>query len=117
MRIGVPKETAPGERRVALVPESGKKLRQAGYEIAVEAGAGEGALIPDALYEEAGARIGNPWRAEVVAKVAPPIAEEIGRRTAEAGPPPGSPAPRRSALRRRSRHPTWPFRPPSPSIR
>ena len=37
MRIGVPKETAPGERRVALVPESGKKLKQAGYEIAVEA--------------------------------------------------------------------------------
>ena len=41
MRIGVPKETAPGERRVALVPESCKKLMQAGYEVAIEAGAGE----------------------------------------------------------------------------
>ena len=40
MRIGVPRETAPGERRVALVPESCKKLKQAGYEIAVESGAG-----------------------------------------------------------------------------
>ena len=37
MRIAVPKETAPGERRVALVPESCKKLMQAGYEIAIEA--------------------------------------------------------------------------------
>ena len=37
MRIGVPKETAPGERRVALVPESCKKLIQAGYEVAIEA--------------------------------------------------------------------------------
>jgi H+-translocating NAD(P) transhydrogenase subunit alpha len=40
MRIGVPQETAPGERRVALVPESCKKLKQAGYEISIEAGAG-----------------------------------------------------------------------------
>jgi NAD(P) transhydrogenase subunit alpha len=43
MRIGVPQETAPGERRVALVPESCKKLKQAGYEISVEAGAGSAA--------------------------------------------------------------------------
>ena len=41
VRIVVPRETAPGERRVALVPESCKKLIQAGYEIAIEAGAGE----------------------------------------------------------------------------
>ena len=47
MRIGVPKETAPGERRVALVPESCKKLKQAGYEIAVESGAGAAAGYPD----------------------------------------------------------------------
>ena len=39
MRIAVPREIAPGERRVALVPESCKKLLQAGYEIAMEAGA------------------------------------------------------------------------------
>ena len=57
MRIGVPKETAPGERRVALVPESAKKLIQAGYEVAVETGAGEAAGFPDAAYREAGATL------------------------------------------------------------
>ena len=56
MRIVVPKETAPGERRVALVPESCKKLIQAGYEIAIEAGAGEAAGFADAAYREVGAR-------------------------------------------------------------
>ena len=56
MRIAVPKETAPGERRVALVPESCKKLMQAGYEIAVEAGAGDAAGYPDAAYREVGRR-------------------------------------------------------------
>ena len=48
MRIAVPQETAPGERRVALVPESCKKLVQAGYEVAVEAGAGNAAGYTDA---------------------------------------------------------------------
>ena len=54
MRIAVPKETRPGERRVALAPDSCKKLVQAGYEIAIEAGAGEPAGFPDASYREAG---------------------------------------------------------------
>ena len=54
MRIAVPKETAPGERRVALVPESCKKLMQAGYEIAIESGAGVAAGFPDAAYRELG---------------------------------------------------------------
>jgi NAD(P) transhydrogenase subunit alpha len=57
MRIAVPKETAPGERRVALAPESCKKLRQAGYEIALESGAGEAAGFPDAAYSEVGAAL------------------------------------------------------------
>jgi NAD(P) transhydrogenase subunit alpha len=57
MRIGVPKETAPGERRVALVPESGKKLIQAGYEVAIEAGAGEAAGFPDVAYREVGVTV------------------------------------------------------------
>jgi NAD(P) transhydrogenase subunit alpha len=78
MRIGVPKETAPGERRVALVPESGKKLKQAGYDIAVEAGAGMAAGYPDAAYRDVGvalepdpaALLGS---AEVVLKVGPPV--------------------------------------------
>jgi H+-translocating NAD(P) transhydrogenase subunit alpha len=55
MRIGVPTETSPGERRVALVPESCKKLIQAGYAIVVETGAGERAGFPDAAYREVGA--------------------------------------------------------------
>ena len=54
MRIAVPKETAAGERRVALVPEVVRKLTAAGHEVLVEAGAGAAAMIPDALFEEAG---------------------------------------------------------------
>jgi H+-translocating NAD(P) transhydrogenase subunit alpha len=54
MRIGVPRETAQGERRVALVPESCKKLIQAGYDIAVESGAGDAAGFPDSAYREVG---------------------------------------------------------------
>ena len=57
MRIGVPKETAPRERRVALVPESVKKLIQAGYEITIESGAGEDAGFADQAYREAGATL------------------------------------------------------------
>ena len=54
MRIAVPREAAPGERRVALVPESCKKLIQAGYEIAIEAGAGDAAGFGDEKYVELG---------------------------------------------------------------
>jgi proton-translocating NAD(P)+ transhydrogenase subunit alpha len=54
MRIAVPKETAPGERRVALVPESCKKLAQAGYDLSVEAGAGVPAGFPDEEYRALG---------------------------------------------------------------
>ena len=63
MRIAVPKETAPRERRVALVPESCKKLIQAGYQISVEAGAGEAAGYPDTAYREAGATVDPDRRA------------------------------------------------------
>jgi NAD(P) transhydrogenase subunit alpha len=90
MRVGVPKETAEGERRVALVPEAVRKLGSAGgedgseaIEIVVQRDAGAGALIPDAQYEEAGARItddpGEVWSADVIVTVAPPAAEEIQR--------------------------------------
>ncbi len=57
MRIAVPREVAPGERRVALVPESCKKLIQSGYEIAIEAGAGDAAMIGDDKYQELGVSI------------------------------------------------------------
>ena len=54
MRIGVPRETLLGERRVALVPESGKKLIQAGYAISIESGAGQEAGFSDAAYRDVG---------------------------------------------------------------
>jgi NAD(P) transhydrogenase subunit alpha len=57
MKVAVVKESAPGERRVALVPETVARLRQAGIEVLVESGAGDGAWFPDALYEDAGARV------------------------------------------------------------
>jgi len=83
MRIAVPRETAPGERRVALVPESIKKLVAAGYEIAVQAGAGEAAGLADQAYREAGATIeADPallvQSADLLLKVGPPTSGEIG---------------------------------------
>ena len=57
MKVGVAREAAPGERRVALVPEALGKLTAAGLEILVEAGAGSGAQIPDSQFAEAGAKV------------------------------------------------------------
>ena len=80
MKIGVPKETAEGERRVALVPDVIKALTDKGIEVAVEPGAGEGASHPDSEYTEAGAKVGDDvWAAEVLLKVDPPTDEELGR--------------------------------------
>ena len=79
MNVSVPKETASGERRVALVPEVVERLSRSDIEVTVEAGAGAGAHHLDAEYESAGAKLGDGWTGEVVAKVAPPSAEEIGR--------------------------------------
>ncbi|MGH3008631.1 MAG: Re/Si-specific NAD(P)(+) transhydrogenase subunit alpha [Gaiellaceae bacterium] len=79
MRVGIPRETTDGERRVALVPETAAKLAAAGFEIVVEAGAGIPASFPDADYAEAGATVGEPWEAEAVVKVRKPSAEEIKR--------------------------------------
>jgi NAD(P) transhydrogenase subunit alpha len=80
MRVGVPKETAEREKRVALVPEVVRKLTGQDHEVTIEPGAGQAALIPDHLFEEAGATLGGDvWTADVIAKVAPPSAEEIGR--------------------------------------
>jgi len=80
MRIGVPRETATGERRVALVPEIVGKLVPAGFEVLVQRGAGEAASFPDAAYEEAGARLVDDWAdADAVVKVQKPSEEEAGR--------------------------------------
>jgi NAD(P) transhydrogenase subunit alpha len=84
MQIGVPKETAAGERRVALVPEAVRKLTGQGHELVVERGAGASAMIPDAAYEEEGAKlVDDPWSADVVVKVSPPNTEETGRLKAD----------------------------------
>jgi NAD(P) transhydrogenase subunit alpha len=80
MRIGVPKETAPGEHRVALVPEVVAKLKAKGLDVIVQSGAGEDALLSDAAYAEAGAQIGDAatvWGADVVITIAPPGPEQI----------------------------------------
>jgi H+-translocating NAD(P) transhydrogenase subunit alpha len=65
MKVAVVKETAPGERRVALVPEAIAKLTGAGLEVLVETGAGDGAWFPDAAFAEAGAAVVS--RAELAA--------------------------------------------------
>ncbi len=83
MRIAVPQETAPGERRVALVPESCKKLVQAGYEVSVEADAGRDAGYSDAAYREAGGTIETDRSAlvsdaDIMLKVGPPARDEAG---------------------------------------
>jgi len=77
--IGVIRESVEGERRVALVPKVVASLIGNGVEVAVESGAGLAAMIPDQLYVEAGAEIGDAWSADVVVKVAPPSDAEISR--------------------------------------
>jgi NAD(P) transhydrogenase subunit alpha len=79
MKLGVPKEAASGENRVAMVPEVVQRLAKAKVDVIVESGAGAGARIPDDHYTQAGATIGDPWGADVVVKVAPPTQDEIGR--------------------------------------
>ena len=83
MRIVVPRETTPRERRVALVPESVKKLVQAGYDVAVEAGAGTAAGFDDQAYRDAGATLEGDAAAlvagaDLLLKVGPP-ATDAGR--------------------------------------
>ena len=78
MKIGVPKEVADGERRVALVPDVVRVLTATeGIDVVIEPGAGEGAAYRDEAYEEAGAEVGgDPWSAEIVLRVAPPSSED-----------------------------------------
>src|SRR3954449_6224685 len=79
MRVGAARETAPGERRVALVPETVGKLAAAGFDVVVEPGAGEAASFPDDAYAEAGATLGSPWDADAVVKVRKPDEAESAR--------------------------------------
>src|SRR5437763_93769 len=80
MNVGVPRETAPGERRVALVPESVKRLSGSGFELVVEAGAGHAASFTDDAYSEAGAAVGgDPYAADAVVRVQPPSDDEAAQ--------------------------------------
>jgi NAD(P) transhydrogenase subunit alpha len=78
VKIGVPKETAAGERRVALVPDAAGRLVSEGFEVLVERGAGEGAHFGDDEYADAGARLlENVYgEADIVVKVQKPDADE-----------------------------------------
>jgi alanine dehydrogenase len=83
MRIGVPRERAEGETRVALAPHAVHELSRAGHRVLVEAGAGKASSIADAAYEEAGARVvaeaGDVYgESELVVKVYGPVEEEYG---------------------------------------
>lgn len=81
MRIGVTRETRPGETRVAATPATVKQLVALGYDVLVESGAGERADVTDAAYAEAGATIGTAdeaWGSDVVFRVNGPTLDEIG---------------------------------------
>ena len=81
MKVGVAKESAPGERRVALVPEAIGKLTSAGLEVLVEQGAGSGAAIPDSAFAEAGAKVVSTvdlyGDSDVILRVQKPTPSEI----------------------------------------
>lgn len=82
IRVAVPKETAPRERRVAVTPEIAGRLVKQGFSVRVEAGAGAGAYFPDAAYEAAGAEVVPDKaalypEAELILKVQPPDEEEV----------------------------------------
>jgi len=79
VKIGVPKEIAEGERRVALIPDVVSSLVEKGIDVVVEKGAGVESGHPDAAYAEAGAEEGNAYSADVVAKVAVPTNDEISK--------------------------------------
>ena len=89
MKIVVPKESRPGETRVALTPEACKKLAQSGYTISIESGAGDAAFYPDGAYRDVGAMVeADPaamlGSADIVLKVNPPaIGDRNGRNEVE----------------------------------
>src|SRR4030065_697144 len=83
LKIGIPREIAPGEKRVATVPEVVEKLIKLGFKVAVESGAGDAANCSDDTYRAAGAEIidgaAKLWAASgIVFKVCVPTTEEVG---------------------------------------
>ena len=81
MKVGVAKESAPGERRVALVPEALGKLTAAGLDVLVEHGAGAGAAIPNSAYAEAGATVVSTvelyGQSDIILRVQKPSESEV----------------------------------------
>lgn len=84
--VGIPKEVVAHEDRVAATPETAKTLQKLGFEVLVEAGAGEAAHFSDAAYREAGCRVvdtATVWSADIVLKVRPPTLHPTGQHEAE----------------------------------
>ncbi len=79
MRIGIPKEAQAGETRVAATPNTVEQLVKLGYEVVVEAGAGELSSFTDAAYRAAGAAIGHPFEAQIVFAVNAPASAELDK--------------------------------------
>jgi NAD(P) transhydrogenase subunit alpha len=83
MKVGVLKETTPGEHRVALVPEMVARLRGAGLDVLVQSGAGDGAWFADSAYAEAGASIVSRSElladADIVVGISAPDEPRCGR--------------------------------------
>ncbi len=80
MRIGVPRETRPGETRVAATPRTVEQIRGLGYEVVVESGAGAKSAFPDEAYAAAGAEVGDlaaVWSSDLVFKINAPDDAEI----------------------------------------
>lgn len=82
--VGIPKEQTPGERRIALVPDTVKRLTKLGATVVIEKGMGESAYFKDAVYTSAGAQIADDvaklyQQADIVLRVQPPTETEIGQ--------------------------------------
>ena len=82
MKIGVPSEMRPGERRVAIAPDTAKKLIKLGFDVLVQQGAGAEAMLPDNAYEAVGATIvptaAEAWSSDIVVRINPPCELEDG---------------------------------------
>lgn len=82
MRIGIPRESLPGENRVAATPTTVTQLIKLGYDVVVEAGAGARSAFPDSAFAEAGAQIvatAEAWGSDLVLAVNEPSVEELGQ--------------------------------------
>ena len=80
MRIGVPAELTAGETRVAVTPETAKKLIAQGHKVCVQSGAGVAASVPDSAYSAVGVEVVDAtqvWGSDIVLKVRTPLSSEL----------------------------------------